>query len=191
MIPSPYHFYHPLCYPYFQLGGIKEGDFIVELNGIDVKWSTHAQISALIADSGTSLDLKVITPMDRNYLKVNGGGGVGIAQSTHHNSSSSRSSNSSGSNRMQSNQHQHNKQQQQQQHHRKLIAASAAAQQLPGGSVSARSLGSSSGVSSGTSSPTGTAGKAKLRGTKSGSGKGRLTVSWNPFRRSQSLGKIF
>lgn len=54
----------------FQLGGIKEGDFIVEFSGIDVKWFTHRQVSKLIQSSGSSLDLKVITPMDRNYLKV-------------------------------------------------------------------------------------------------------------------------
>lgn len=54
----------------FQLGGIKEGDFIVEVDGIDVKWYTNEQIGSMIQSSGTCLDLKVITPMDRNYLKV-------------------------------------------------------------------------------------------------------------------------
>lgn len=53
-----------------QLGGIKEGDFIVEISGIDVKWYTQQQVVSLIEAAGTSLDLKVITPMDRNYLKV-------------------------------------------------------------------------------------------------------------------------
>lgn len=53
-----------------QLGGIKEGDFIVEINGIDVKWCTHSQVAKLIQDSSVSLELKIITPMDRNYLKV-------------------------------------------------------------------------------------------------------------------------
>lgn len=53
-----------------QLGGIKEGDFIVEISGIDVKWYSQQQVVSLIEAAGTSLDLKVITPMDRNYLKV-------------------------------------------------------------------------------------------------------------------------
>lgn len=53
-----------------QLGGIKEGDFIVDVDGIDVKWYTNEQIGSLIVSCGSCLDLKVITPMDRNYLKV-------------------------------------------------------------------------------------------------------------------------
>ncbi|XP_059618504.1 rhophilin-1 [Phlebotomus argentipes] len=51
------------------LGGIKDGDFIVELSGIDVKWYTQEQVVNIIQSSGSSLDIKVITPMDRNYLK--------------------------------------------------------------------------------------------------------------------------
>lgn len=51
------------------LGGIKEGDFLVEISGVDVKWYTHQQVVRLIQSAGTSLELKVITPMDRNYLK--------------------------------------------------------------------------------------------------------------------------
>ncbi|KAH8421484.1 hypothetical protein KR009_009695, partial [Drosophila setifemur] len=50
-------------------GGIKEGDFIVEIAGIDVKWYSHQQVVQLIQSCGSALDLKVITPMDRNYLK--------------------------------------------------------------------------------------------------------------------------
>lgn len=49
---------------------MKEGDFIVEISGIDVKWYSHEQIVNLIQNAGTSLELKIITPMDRNYLKV-------------------------------------------------------------------------------------------------------------------------
>lgn len=54
----------------FQLGGLKEGDFIVELSGVDVKWYTQHQLVKLIQNSKQSLELKVITPIDRNYLKV-------------------------------------------------------------------------------------------------------------------------
>lgn len=49
---------------------MKDGDFIVEISGIDVKWYSHQQVVNLIQSAGSSLDLKVITPMDRNYLKV-------------------------------------------------------------------------------------------------------------------------
>uniref|UniRef100_A0A2M3ZFF5 Putative signal transduction protein n=1 Tax=Anopheles braziliensis TaxID=58242 RepID=A0A2M3ZFF5_9DIPT len=49
------------------LGGIKEGDFIVELCGVDVKWYTMQQMQKLIRNCGSSIELKVITPMDRNY----------------------------------------------------------------------------------------------------------------------------
>ncbi|XP_050099554.1 rhophilin-2 [Anopheles aquasalis] len=49
------------------LGGIKEGDFIVELCGVDVKWYTMQQMQKLIHNCGSSIELKVITPMDRNY----------------------------------------------------------------------------------------------------------------------------
>ncbi|XP_055551519.1 rhophilin-2 isoform X1 [Wyeomyia smithii] len=119
------------------LGGIKEGDFIVELCGIDVKWYTHQQVLKLIKNCTNSLDLKVITPMDRNYLKP--------MASTHSK-----------------------------------------------GSISTLS-GSSSGVSSGAPSPTGTT--TKNSKPRSKLGKNRLSSftsgSWNPFRRTQSLGKIF
>ncbi|XP_065072853.1 rhophilin-2 isoform X2 [Ochlerotatus camptorhynchus] len=120
------------------LGGIKEGDFIVELCGVDVKWYNHQQVLKLIKNCSNSLDLKVITPMDRNYLKP--------MASTHSK-----------------------------------------------GSISTLS-GSSSGVSSGAPSPTGTT--SKIGGKpRSKLGKNRLSSftsgSWNPFRRTQSLGKIF
>lgn len=51
------------------LGGIKEGDFLVDIAGIDVKWYSNQQVLLLIQSCGSTLDLKVITPMDRNYLK--------------------------------------------------------------------------------------------------------------------------
>ncbi|GAB0094423.1 rhophilin-2 [Sergentomyia squamirostris] len=115
------------------LGGIKDGDFIVEISGIDVKSYTHQQVVKLIQAAGSSIELKLITPMDRNYLKP-------VAGSTK-------------------------------------------------GSVSTLSGGSSSGVSSGAPSPTGTTSKPK---TRSKSTKSRLgTGGWNPFRRTQSMGKIF
>lgn len=47
---------------------MKEGDFIVAIGDKDAKWMTHDEVVSLIKESGSSLTLKVITPMDRNYL---------------------------------------------------------------------------------------------------------------------------
>ncbi|XP_049540872.1 rhophilin-2 [Anopheles darlingi] len=120
------------------LGGIKEGDFIVELCGVDVKWYTMQQMLKLIRNCGSSIELKVITPMDRNYQNS--------------------------------------------------IASNHCSQ----GSISTLS-GSSSGISSSAPSPTGTTTKPSKARTKLG--KTRLSSftsgSWNPFRRTQSLGKTF
>lgn len=50
---------------------MKEGDFIVAIGDKDVKWAVHEEVVRLIKDAGDSLNLKLVTPMDRNYLKVN------------------------------------------------------------------------------------------------------------------------
>lgn len=49
---------------------MKEGDFIVSINENDVKWSHHEEVVRLIKEAGDSLKLKLVTPMDKNYLKV-------------------------------------------------------------------------------------------------------------------------
>lgn len=49
---------------------MKEGDFIVTIADRDVKWSPHDEVVKLIKLAGDSLSLKLVTPMDRNYLKV-------------------------------------------------------------------------------------------------------------------------
>lgn len=49
---------------------MKEGDFIVAIGDKDVKWSPHEDVVNLIKDAGDTLSLKLVTPMDRNYLKV-------------------------------------------------------------------------------------------------------------------------
>ena len=49
---------------FFQGGGMKEGDYIVGINEVDVKWSPHDEVVALIKSSGNTLKLKVVTPMD-------------------------------------------------------------------------------------------------------------------------------
>ncbi|XP_029038053.2 rhophilin-2 isoform X1 [Osmia bicornis bicornis] len=51
------------------LGGMKEGDFIVGIGDKDVKWASHEQVVRLIKQSGDFINLKLVTPMDRNYLK--------------------------------------------------------------------------------------------------------------------------
>lgn len=53
-----------------QLGGMKEGDFIVAISEEDVKWASHDQVVRLIKQCGDFINLKLVTPMDRNYLKV-------------------------------------------------------------------------------------------------------------------------
>lgn len=52
-----------------QFGGVKEGDFIVAIGENDVKWSSHDEVVYLIKRTGDNLTLKLVTPMDRNYLK--------------------------------------------------------------------------------------------------------------------------
>ncbi|OAD52287.1 Protein diaphanous [Eufriesea mexicana] len=54
------------------LGGMKEGDFIVGIGDKDAKWSSHDQVVRLIKQSGDFINLKLVTPMDRNYLKKPG-----------------------------------------------------------------------------------------------------------------------
>lgn len=49
---------------------MREGDFIVAIGDRDVKWSPHDEVVKLIKASGDTLSLKLVTPMDRNYLKV-------------------------------------------------------------------------------------------------------------------------
>ncbi|CAG9799344.1 unnamed protein product [Chironomus riparius] len=45
------------------LGGLKVGDFIVEINGHDAKYYTQAEVLENIRISMNTLDLKIITPM--------------------------------------------------------------------------------------------------------------------------------
>lgn len=55
----------------FQFGGVKEGDFIVSIGDRDVKWASHSEVVNLIKNAGDSLSLKLVTPMDKNNIKVN------------------------------------------------------------------------------------------------------------------------
>ncbi|XP_043482253.1 rhophilin-2 isoform X1 [Leptopilina heterotoma] len=71
------------------LGGMKEGDFIVSISDKDVKWASHDQVVRLIKQCGDSISLKLVTPMDRNYLKK-------PAKTSHHDKGSVSASSSSG-----------------------------------------------------------------------------------------------
>ncbi|XP_011879322.1 PREDICTED: rhophilin-2 [Vollenhovia emeryi] len=52
------------------VGGMKEGDFIVGIGDKDVKWASHEQVVRMIKQCGDFINLKLVTPMDRNYLKM-------------------------------------------------------------------------------------------------------------------------
>ncbi|XP_064467197.1 rhophilin-2-like isoform X3 [Ornithodoros turicata] len=79
-----------------ELAGVKEGDFIVAIGKTDTKWSTHDEVVQLIREAGHELTVRVITPMDRTYLRQS------PASSTSSSSSSSGVSSSGSSSRLQS-----------------------------------------------------------------------------------------
>ncbi|XP_037085642.1 rhophilin-2-B-like [Pollicipes pollicipes] len=45
--------------------GLKENDYIVGMDGQDLKWSGHADVVALIRQAGSEFSLVVVTPMDK------------------------------------------------------------------------------------------------------------------------------
>ncbi|KAG7300620.1 hypothetical protein JYU34_014913 [Plutella xylostella] len=47
-----------------EIGGMREGDFIVAIGSRDVKWSSHEEVVSLIQRAGDSLTVKLVTPMD-------------------------------------------------------------------------------------------------------------------------------
>ncbi|KAF6197785.1 hypothetical protein GE061_008751, partial [Apolygus lucorum] len=52
-----------------QIGGMKEGDFIVAIDDVDVKWSSHEQVVNLIKAANSKLTLKIVTPTQKNKTK--------------------------------------------------------------------------------------------------------------------------
>ena len=42
---------------------MREGDYLVELQGRDVKWSSHEQVVGVVQGAGHSLRLTVVTPL--------------------------------------------------------------------------------------------------------------------------------
>ena len=49
-----------------QIGGMKEGDYIVGIGERDVKWSSHEDVVTYIKSASNTLKLRLVTPMDRS-----------------------------------------------------------------------------------------------------------------------------
>ncbi|RVE46676.1 hypothetical protein evm_008688 [Chilo suppressalis] len=52
------------------IGGMREGDFIISIGDKDVKWSSHEDVVRLIQHAGDTLTLRLATPMDKALLKA-------------------------------------------------------------------------------------------------------------------------
>lgn len=52
-----------------QKAGMKVGDFLVGVGDKDVKWYKHDEVVSLVRMGGSHLTLKLITPIDRNFLQ--------------------------------------------------------------------------------------------------------------------------
>jgi len=104
------------------IGGMREGDYLVAIGDNDVKWSSHADVVKEIKSAENTLRLRLVTPMDRSLGKTSykekasiksssvGGGSVSPTSTTSSSSSglytpeeglSPASSESSGSTREQ------------------------------------------------------------------------------------------
>ncbi|XP_021968422.1 rhophilin-2-B [Folsomia candida] len=47
-----------------ELGGVRQGDVIVGIGGVDTRWMGHEDVVALVRTTGDSLALRLVTPMD-------------------------------------------------------------------------------------------------------------------------------
>lgn len=54
-----------------QNSGIKTGDFIIRIGGVNVKWLEHGKVVQLIRDAGQRLVLHLVTPLDKHYTNNN------------------------------------------------------------------------------------------------------------------------
>ncbi|XP_028174620.1 rhophilin-2 isoform X1 [Ostrinia furnacalis] len=52
------------------IGGMREGDFIISIGEKDVKWSSHEEVVRLIQQAGDTLTMRLATPMDKSLLKA-------------------------------------------------------------------------------------------------------------------------
>ncbi|XP_049879883.1 rhophilin-2-B [Pectinophora gossypiella] len=51
------------------IGGMREGDFIISIGERDVKWSSHEEVVRLIQQAGDTLTMRLATPMDKSCVK--------------------------------------------------------------------------------------------------------------------------
>jgi len=52
------------------IGGMREGDYLVAIGDRDVKWSSHADVVKEIKTAENTLRLRLVTPMDRSLAKT-------------------------------------------------------------------------------------------------------------------------
>jgi len=52
------------------IGGMREGDYLVAIGDRDVKWSSHADVVSEIKTAENTLRLRLVTPMDRSLAKT-------------------------------------------------------------------------------------------------------------------------
>ena len=51
-----------------QKAGMLTGDFVIGVDGVDVKWSKHEEVVELVKASGSKIQIRVITPIDEDFL---------------------------------------------------------------------------------------------------------------------------
>ena len=56
---------------HLQIGGMREGDYLVGIGDHDVKWSSHADVVKEIKTAENNLKLRLVTPLDRSMAKSN------------------------------------------------------------------------------------------------------------------------
>ena len=49
----------------FQLAGVREGDVIVGIDDVDVKWSSHEEVVSLIKAAKNVLTLRLMQPVEK------------------------------------------------------------------------------------------------------------------------------
>ena len=83
-----------------QIGGMREGDYLVAIGESDVKWASHGEVVTMIRDAENSLKLRLVTPLDRSLVKLgakSGSSGPAKALTVHSSLSSPSSTTSSSS----------------------------------------------------------------------------------------------
>ena len=52
------------------IGGMREGDYLVAIGEQDVKWSSHAHVVKTIKDSANKLKIQLVSPLDKSLIKT-------------------------------------------------------------------------------------------------------------------------